>query len=150
VASTLDTLSARDMIEALIAGERDPHRLAELARGKMKAKRSELITALDGRFDEHHGELARMLLGQIDALSAQIDTLSARIEELIAAADDDAARGIDHPDNDLGPGAEHNRPALKPYAAVNNARLWTVSRFIAQAPARSKTPMIWSSTTKLS
>jgi hypothetical protein len=32
---------------------------------------------------------------------------------------------------------EHNRPALKPYAAVNNARLWTVSRFIAQAPARS-------------
>ena len=63
VASTLDTLSTRDMIEALIAGERDPRRLAELARGKMKAKRSELIAALDGRFDEHHGELARMLLG---------------------------------------------------------------------------------------
>src|SRR5262245_40415563 len=46
VASTLVTLSTRDMIEALIAGERDPYRLAELARGKMKAKRSELITAL--------------------------------------------------------------------------------------------------------
>jgi len=77
VASTLDTLSTRDMIEALIAGERDPYRLAELARGKMKVKRSELIAALDGRFDEHHGELARMLLGQIDALSTQIDTLIA-------------------------------------------------------------------------
>ena len=104
VASTLDTLSTRDMIEALIGGERDPYRLAELARGRMKAKRSELIAALDGRFDEHHAELARMLLGQIDALSTQIDTLSARIEELIAALPDDA-QAIDHPDSDEGPGA---------------------------------------------
>ena len=47
VASKLDTLSTRDMVEALIVGERDPHRLADLARGRMKAKRSELITALD-------------------------------------------------------------------------------------------------------
>ena len=102
VASTLDTLSTRDMIEALIAGQRDPYRLADLARGRMKAKRSELIAALDGRFDDHHGELARMLLGQIDALAAQIDTLSARIEELIAELPDDAG-AIDHPD--AGPGA---------------------------------------------
>lgn len=64
VASTMITLSTRDMVEALIAGERDPYRLAELARGKMKAKRAELITALDGRFDDHHAELARMLLNQ--------------------------------------------------------------------------------------
>jgi hypothetical protein len=35
---------------------------AELTRGRMKAKRSELINALDGRFDDHHAELARMLL----------------------------------------------------------------------------------------
>jgi transposase len=104
VASTLDTLSTRDMIEALIAGERDPYRLAELARGTMKAKRSGLIAALDGRFDEHHGELARMLLGQVDALSTQIDALSARLEELIAALPDDAA-AIDYPDGDDGPGA---------------------------------------------
>jgi transposase len=104
VASTLDTLSTRDMIEALIVGERDPYRPAELARGKMKAKRLELIAALDGRFDDHHGELARMLLGQIDALSTQIDTLSARIEDLIAALPDHAG-AIDHPDRDYGPGA---------------------------------------------
>jgi transposase len=104
VASTLDTLSTRDMVEALIAGERDPYRLAELARGRMKAKRSELTAALDGRFDEHHAELARMLLGQIDVLTTQIDTLTARIEELITALPDDA-RAIDHPDSDPGPGA---------------------------------------------
>jgi transposase len=91
VASRLDTMSARDMIEALIAGERDPRRLAELARGRMKAKRSELITALDGRFDDHHAELATMLLRQIDALTAQINTLTGRIEDLIAELPDAAA-----------------------------------------------------------
>ena len=87
VASTLDTLSARDMIEALIAGERDPRRLADLARGRMKAKRSALIKALDGRFDDHHAELARMLLDQIDTLSAQIATLTTRIDHLLEAAE---------------------------------------------------------------
>ena len=83
VASTSWTVSVRDMIEALIAGERDPRRLADLARGRMKAKRSALIEALDGRFDDHHAELARMLLDQIDALSAQIVTLTARIEATV-------------------------------------------------------------------
>lgn len=104
VASTMVTLSTRDMIEALIAGERDPYRLAELARGKMKAKRSELILALDGRFDAHHGELARMLLDQIDALDTQIDTLSARIEALVTALPAEAA-GIEPIDSGDGPGA---------------------------------------------
>ena len=97
VASKLDTLSTRDMVEALIAGERDPRRLADLARGRMKTKRSELITALDGRFDDHHAELARLLLGQIDALTAQIGALSARIEQLIDAMDES-----DHPTGDRG------------------------------------------------
>ncbi len=96
VASTLDTLSTRDMIEALIAGERDPRRLAELARGRMKTKRSELIAALDGRFDDHHAELARLLLGQIDALTAQIATLTARIEQLIAAMNESDHDSDDH------------------------------------------------------
>ena len=85
-------------------GSATRYRLAELARGRMKAKRSELIAALDGRFDEHHAELARLLLDQIDALSAQIDTLSARIEELIAELPDDA-RAIEHLDRGDGPGA---------------------------------------------
>ena len=56
VASTLDTKSVRDMLEALIAGERDPKVLADLARGRMKAKRTALIEALTGRFDAHHAE----------------------------------------------------------------------------------------------
>ncbi len=76
VASTLDTLSVRDMLTALIAGERDPHRLAGLARGKMKPKQAALVEALTGRFDDHHAELAQMLLDQIDALDAEIGRLT--------------------------------------------------------------------------
>src|SRR5690348_3093999 len=84
--------SVRDMIEALIAGERSPRALADLARGRMRAKRAALIEALTGRFDQHHAELAQMLLDQIDALSAQIGTLTSRIEELTGAIP--AARGV--------------------------------------------------------
>jgi transposase len=84
VVSRMDSMSVRDMIEALIAGERDPRRLADLARGKMRPKRAALVDALTGRFDEHHGELARMLLNQIDALGTQIGTLTTRIDELLA------------------------------------------------------------------
>ena len=60
------------MIEALIAGERDPKALADLAIGKMRAKRKELTEALDGRFEDHHAELARFLLDQIDALTGPV------------------------------------------------------------------------------
>ena len=87
VTSTLDLLSVRDMLEALIAGQRDPQRLAELARGRLKAKHADLVAALDGRFDAHHGELTRLLLDQIDALTAKITALTGRIEALIAAID---------------------------------------------------------------
>ena len=108
VASKLDTLSVRDMLEALIAGERNPHVLAGLARGKMKAKHDRLVEALTGKFDDHHSELARMLLDQIDALSAQIARLTTRIEELIAAIP--AAQGVDA-DGTTGPAAGHGEGA---------------------------------------
>jgi len=115
VASTIGTLSVRDMIEALIGGERDPKVLADLARGKMKAKRAALIEALTGRFDDHHAELARMLLDQVDALSAQIGKLTARIEELIAAIP--AAQGV-NADGTTGPQAGTG-PAAPVLPAVN-------------------------------
>ncbi|MCV7193226.1 IS110 family transposase [Mycolicibacterium brumae] len=109
VASKLSTVSAREMVEALIAGERDPARLADLARGRMRMKRAELIKALDGRFDDHHGELARMLLGQIDALNAAIATLSTRIEDLITAID--PGPGPDGPGGSSEPGGHDGSPA---------------------------------------
>jgi len=84
VASSLTTLSARDMIEALIGGERDPKVLAELARGRMRTKIPDLTMALAGRFADHHALLARMHLDHIDHLTAMIAQLDARIEEVIA------------------------------------------------------------------
>jgi transposase len=96
VASTLDTVSVRDMLEALIAGERDPRRLAGLARGRMKPKQAALVEALTGRFDDHHAELTRMLLDQIDALATQIGTLTTRIDELLTAMEPQAR--ADEPD----------------------------------------------------
>jgi transposase len=102
VATDIMGKSGRAMLEALIAGQRDPKVLASLARGKLKAKHAALVEALTGRFDDHHAELARMLLDQYDALTAQINRLTARIEELIAAIP--AAQGVDA-DGTSGPGA---------------------------------------------
>jgi transposase len=102
VVSKLTTLSARDMIEAMIAGERDPAALAALARGRMKAKHAALVEALTGMFDDHHGELARMLLDQIDFLDTRISQLTSRITELIEAIPAAWGTGAD---GATGPGA---------------------------------------------
>ncbi|MEO3780989.1 transposase [Micromonospora sp. B11E3] len=53
VASTLNSVSTRDMVEALIAGQHDPQALAGLARGRMRRKHTALVEALTGRFDTH-------------------------------------------------------------------------------------------------
>jgi transposase len=79
VASRIDLRSVRDMVEALIAGQRNPRILAGLARGRMKLKHADLVEALTGQFDDHHAELARMLLEQIDTLTTRIDTALAAI-----------------------------------------------------------------------
>jgi transposase len=85
VATDILGVSGRAMLEALIAGQRDPTALAELARGRLRVKHAALVEALTGRFEDHHAQLARMLLDQIDALSGQIDQLTALIEQAIAA-----------------------------------------------------------------
>jgi transposase len=85
VATDILGVSGRQMLEALIGGERDPAVLAEMAKGKLRIKRAALVEAMTGRFDDHHAELARLLLDQIDALSEKVDALTARASELIAA-----------------------------------------------------------------
>jgi transposase len=84
VASSITTLSARDMIEALIAGERDPRVLANLARGTMRNKIPDLAMACAGRFADHHALLARMHLDHIDHLTSMIGGLDERIERVLA------------------------------------------------------------------
>jgi len=129
VASTMDTLSVRDMLEALIAGERDPEVLAGLARGTMKAKRAALIEALTGRFEDHHAELARMLLDQIDFTGTRITQLTTRIGELIAAIP--AAQGVDA-DGTTGPGAGNGPDAARPDALTRLDEIPGISAHGAQ------------------
>jgi transposase len=76
--------SGRAILDALVAGERDPERLADLTTGRLKATRAELVEALRGRLTDHHRFLLRLHLGQIDALDAAIRDLEARIGEPLA------------------------------------------------------------------
>lgn len=83
VATDIFGKSGRAMLDALVAGTRDPEALSDLLLGKMRPKRSALREALAGRFDEHHAELISLLLDEVDALSAKIDRLTARVEQLL-------------------------------------------------------------------
>jgi transposase len=68
------------MLAALIAGERDPKVLAQLARGRMRAKRSVLAEAFTGLFTDHHGFLGAKLLARVDALDGDIAELDRKLE----------------------------------------------------------------------
>jgi transposase len=81
VASALTTLSARDMIEALINGERDPAVLADLARGVMRKKIPDLTMACAGRFGDQHSLMCTLHLEHIDHLEDMIARLDTRIDE---------------------------------------------------------------------
>jgi transposase len=77
VASSLTTVSARAMLNALIAGERDPAVLADLARGKMRAKIPALTEALTGHFDAGHAQLARSMLHRLELVEDALAELDA-------------------------------------------------------------------------
>ena len=83
VASDIFGVSGRQMLAALIAGERDPKLLAQLARGRMRAKLSVLAEAFTGFFTDHHGFLLAKMLARVDALDADIAELDRKLEELI-------------------------------------------------------------------
>ncbi|HWD10004.1 MAG TPA: IS110 family transposase [Actinomycetota bacterium] len=81
VASHVWTLSGRRIVEALIAGERDPAKLAELALGRLRPRQGELIEALSGHFGSHHAVVCRQVIGHIDFLDASIEALGKEIGE---------------------------------------------------------------------
>jgi transposase len=84
VAADIFGVSGRAMLDALVAGERDPKALAQLARTRMRAKLGQLTEAFTGHFTDHHGFLLATILGRIDQASADIATLEAKIGEQIA------------------------------------------------------------------
>lgn len=85
VATDIFGVSGRAMMDALIAGERNPKVLAEMARAGMRRKKDALVEALTGQFEEHHARLCRMLLDLVDSLDARITELTAWIHDAIEA-----------------------------------------------------------------
>ena len=96
-ASDLFGVSGRAMLDALVAGQRDPHILVELARGTMRRKIPALRQALTGCFEEHHGRLIGRMLHLHDELTAQIAELTTEIEAAIADLDPTPPPDDDHP-----------------------------------------------------
>lgn len=99
---TSDTLgkASRAILEAIIAGETDLDRLADL-KGKLRASREELIDALRGNVTEHHRFMLRLHLDQVDAMQRAIDALDARTEKLLLPFREQADRlttipGVSH------------------------------------------------------
>jgi transposase len=82
-------VSARRILTALIAGERDPQVLAELAVSHARAKIPALTEALDGSFTDHHGFMCAHYLAQIDHLAGVLAALDARIAALTRDRDHD-------------------------------------------------------------
>ncbi|HEV2085579.1 MAG TPA: IS110 family transposase [Gemmatimonadales bacterium] len=90
VASDVLGVSGRAMLAALVAGERDPEVLAELAKGRLRKKIPELRQALRGRFRDHHGLLIGLCLDHTAHIEAAIATLDERIDAVFAANTSDA------------------------------------------------------------
>lgn len=84
VASSVATVSARAMLGALVAGERDPKVMAQMARGKMRGKIPDLSEALIGRFDDHHALLVGQMLDRLEAVEAALAALDTQIVAAMA------------------------------------------------------------------
>jgi transposase len=86
VATDVQGVSARAILAAIVAGETDPTVLAELARGRLRAKRAQLDQALQGRVRDHHRFLISQHLAHLDFLEEQIAQFNAQIAALLATA----------------------------------------------------------------
>ncbi len=80
VVSDLLGVSGRLMLRALIAGETNPERLADLARGQLRAKRARLIEAFHGRVTPHHRRLLKLHLTLIEQIEAAVSELDGQLE----------------------------------------------------------------------
>jgi len=87
VISDILGVSGRRMIEAMIEGQRNPCKLADLADGRIKASRKALYDALHGRLTDHHRFMLRLHLGQYDTTAAAIEAIDQEVDALVDQMD---------------------------------------------------------------
>ena len=83
VATDIMGVSGQEMIRALVDGETDPEKLANLARGRLRGKIPELKLALHGRVSDHHRFMLQLLMEQHDNLDKAIEQLVSRIDAMV-------------------------------------------------------------------
>jgi transposase len=83
VVSDVFGTSGRRMLDALIAGERDPHKLSAMALGTLRRKIPQLEVALEGQFTAHHARLIAGALELVDVLGRQIAEIDQQLQELL-------------------------------------------------------------------
>ncbi len=100
VISDIFGVSGRAMLEAMIAGQRDPRVLAQMARARMRSKIAVLEEALTGHFEDHHAFLAALMLERVDAITTQIERITTMIERVV----DPFRRQVEQLDDIIGVG----------------------------------------------
>ena len=83
VLSDILGMSGCALLHALVAGETNPKRLADLTRGRLKTSRAQMVDALTGRVTDHHRFLINLHLTHIESIETAVRTLEARIEETL-------------------------------------------------------------------
>src|SRR5260370_5705246 len=83
VASDILGKSGRAMLHAILAGERDSHKLAHLAMGALRLKIPQLTKALQGHWTEHHTFMVRYLLDHLEYLERQIGLFNSRVDQCL-------------------------------------------------------------------
>ena len=81
VATDITGKSGWEMLKQIVAGKDNAEQLAELARGRLRNKRDQLILALEGRVTDHHRFMLRQHMKQIEFLDSEIEEFNHRIEE---------------------------------------------------------------------
>ena len=130
----LKAKSAVAMVQALIAGERDPRKIADLAKGPLRGKRDQLAEALDGMFDSHHGVIAQMLLDQVAFLDQRIKQMEDQAIAALAQVEESwgvDATGETGPGRGTGPDSQVLAAAYR-LAEIPGVSLWLAIVIIAE------------------
>jgi transposase len=129
VASDVLGVSGRKMIEALIGGEKDPLRLADLAQRQLRGKIPELQRALEGELTDHYRFLLRQLLEQYDFLQKNIESISERVGALAPVPFQAAVEKLD----EIAGIAERSARALLAETGTDMTRFPTHKHFASWA-----------------